>query len=182
MDLRPTAVMLIDLDNFKSINDRFGHAVGDRVLQIFAETREGQCPSDGLVGRWGGDEFVAVLYDTGPRGGASLGERIQAPSRRRRPNIDGQLVNATLSASAWCSARTVRSTCRRCWRRPTRRSIWPRSWGATASRSRRPETCGSRSRERRQRADPASGREQVGRLKSGHATPQSRCGERSFSS
>ena len=59
MDLKPT----IDLDNFKSINDRFGHAIGDRVLQTFAESTAANLPSEGLVGRWGGDEFVAVLYD-----------------------------------------------------------------------------------------------------------------------
>src|SRR6185295_5391782 len=58
----PVTVMIADLDRFKGINDRFGHAIGDRVLQVFAESAAANIPSDGLVGRWGGDEFVAVLY------------------------------------------------------------------------------------------------------------------------
>ena len=63
----PAAVLLIDLDHFKSINDRFGHAVGDRVLQIFATHRaEPMRPLD-LVGRLGGEEFAAVLYNVEPR-------------------------------------------------------------------------------------------------------------------
>src|SRR6185295_1488136 len=58
--LKPTAVLLFDLDHFKSINDRYGHAIGDRALKIFADTAQGQIGGDGIFGRWGGDEFVAV--------------------------------------------------------------------------------------------------------------------------
>jgi diguanylate cyclase (GGDEF)-like protein len=97
MDLKPTAVMLIDLDNFKSINDRFGHAVGDRVLQIFAETAAVSIPSEGLVGRWGGDEFAAVFYDIGRDEAKASAERMQATFQRLAADINGHQVNATLS-------------------------------------------------------------------------------------
>jgi diguanylate cyclase (GGDEF)-like protein len=60
---KPIAILFADLNSFKQINDRFGHAVGDRVLvefsQIFADSAETQA-----VGRWGGDEFVAVFPAT----------------------------------------------------------------------------------------------------------------------
>jgi len=97
MDLKPTAVMLIDLDNFKSINDRFGHAVGDRVLRIFAESARVCIPSSGLIGRWGGDEFAAVLYDTGREEAQIAAERMQATFGRLASDIDGHPVKATLS-------------------------------------------------------------------------------------
>ncbi len=63
-DPRPTAVLVIDLDHFKSINDRFGHALGDRVLEIFTETARQSIRTTDLIGRLGGEEFAAVLYDT----------------------------------------------------------------------------------------------------------------------
>ena len=96
LDRKPTAVMLIDLDNFKSINDRFGHAVGDRVLQIFAETAAASISSGGLIGRWGGDEFVAVLYDTGRDDAKAAAAHMQGTFQQLAADIDGDAVNATL--------------------------------------------------------------------------------------
>jgi diguanylate cyclase (GGDEF)-like protein len=104
MDLKPSAVMLIDLDNFKTINDRFGHAVGDRVLQIFAETAAFNIPSPGLIGRWGGDEFVAVLYDTGREDAKAAAQRMQLAFQRMAADINGRSVGATLSIGMVFSA------------------------------------------------------------------------------
>ena len=75
-------VMLLDLDNFKSINDRFGHAVGDRVLQIFAEAAQPRTAPRRSVGRLGGEEFAAVLVRRRPRSGAGGGRA--GPRRLRR--------------------------------------------------------------------------------------------------
>src|SRR6476646_7570702 len=62
---RPVAVLLADLDHFKSINDRFGHAVGDQVLQIFTAAATAKLGPDDLIGRLGGEEFAMVIYDAG---------------------------------------------------------------------------------------------------------------------
>jgi diguanylate cyclase (GGDEF)-like protein len=60
----PLCIALIDLDRFKTINDRYGHAAGDRVLQEFATlARNSIRPSD-MLGRWGGEEFLLVLPNT----------------------------------------------------------------------------------------------------------------------
>ena len=64
---RPAAVLLIDLDHFKSINDRFGHAVGDRVLEIFADAARKSMRGSDLVGRLGGEEFAAMLWTPAAR-------------------------------------------------------------------------------------------------------------------
>jgi diguanylate cyclase (GGDEF)-like protein len=60
-DREPLAMMLFDLDRFKQINDRFGHGVGDRALQIFAETATATLGGDILFGRIGGEEFASFL-------------------------------------------------------------------------------------------------------------------------
>jgi diguanylate cyclase (GGDEF)-like protein/PAS domain S-box-containing protein len=71
------AVVFIDLDRFKPINDKYGHAVGDRVLQVVAERLRGAAREDDLVGRTGGDEFL-VVCPTMPSLAAArrLGERV----------------------------------------------------------------------------------------------------------
>ena len=73
----PVAIFMCDLDHFKSINDRFGHAIGDRVLQIFAETARRNIPSPDLIGRLGGEEFAAVLYDVSDERAVNQAERIR---------------------------------------------------------------------------------------------------------
>jgi diguanylate cyclase (GGDEF)-like protein len=69
---------MIDIDHFKSINDRFGHAVGDRVLQTLAATAKGALRAGDLIGRLGGEEFVVVLPDTAEDQAVLIGERIRA--------------------------------------------------------------------------------------------------------
>jgi diguanylate cyclase (GGDEF)-like protein len=94
---RPSAVLLIDLDHFKSINDRFGHAVGDRVLQLFADTAKESLRSTDLVGRLGGEEFAAVLCGAGPEKAIALAERIRTSFADAAGEVAGRPVAATVS-------------------------------------------------------------------------------------
>jgi diguanylate cyclase (GGDEF)-like protein len=93
----PTAVLLIDLDHFKSINDRFGHAVGDRVLQIFARTAQENIKSPDLIGRLGGEEFAVVFYDVGQERAVARAELIRTAFAEAADEVDGYPVAATLS-------------------------------------------------------------------------------------
>jgi diguanylate cyclase (GGDEF)-like protein len=71
-------VVLADLDHFKRINDRFGHAVGDEVLRAFADALRQTVRESDVAGRWGGEEFALVLPGTDAVGGARLAERARA--------------------------------------------------------------------------------------------------------
>ena len=96
-DPRPTAVMLLDLDNFKSINDRFGHAFGDRVLEIFADVASSCMRRIDLFGRLGGEEFAALLRDTTRERAIAVAEQIRAGFAEATREVEGQPVVATVS-------------------------------------------------------------------------------------
>ncbi len=71
------AVLLIDVDHFKDVNDRWGHLVGDQVLAEVAQSlRDGVRPGD-LVGRLGGEEFAVLLPDTSSAGAGTIGDRLR---------------------------------------------------------------------------------------------------------
>jgi diguanylate cyclase (GGDEF)-like protein len=103
----PTAVLLIDLDHFKSINDRFGHAVGDRVLQIFARTAQENIKLPDLIGRLGGEEFAVVFHDVGQERAAARAELIRTAFAEAAEEVDGYPVAATLSIGMVFSRSTV---------------------------------------------------------------------------
>ena len=94
---RPTAVLLIDLDHFKSINDRFGHALGDHVLEIFSEAARKSVRSSDLIGRLGGEEFAAVLYDTSREKAVAVAERMRETFAQMAQDVDGRPVCSTAS-------------------------------------------------------------------------------------
>jgi len=94
---RPTAVLVIDLDHFKSINDRFGHAVGDHVLSIFADAARKSMRGTDLIGRLGGEEFAAMLIDTSRDKAVTVAERIRESFAQMAQDVDGRPVCATVS-------------------------------------------------------------------------------------
>jgi diguanylate cyclase (GGDEF)-like protein len=94
---RPTAVLGIDLDHFKSINDRFGHALGDRVLEIFSEIARNSLRTSDLIGRLGGDEFAAVIYDTSRDKAVAIAERIREGFAQTSLEVESRPVCATVS-------------------------------------------------------------------------------------
>jgi len=73
----PLCVAMLDIDHFKNVNDRFGHAVGDTVLQQVAGVIRGQIRAIDLLARYGGEEFALVMPATGPGEAKHLCERIR---------------------------------------------------------------------------------------------------------
>ena len=74
---RPLAVLLIDVDHFKRINDTHGHLSGDLALREIGACLLGRLRGQDLVGRWGGEEFIALLPDTGIGGARKLAEQLR---------------------------------------------------------------------------------------------------------
>jgi diguanylate cyclase (GGDEF)-like protein len=90
-------VLLIDLDHFKSINDRFGHALGDRVLEVFTDAAKHSLHASDLIGRLGGEEFAAIMHDTTYDDALAVAERLRENFAEATQEVDGRQVGATLS-------------------------------------------------------------------------------------
>jgi diguanylate cyclase (GGDEF)-like protein len=93
---------LIDLDHFKSINDRFGHAVGDQLLQRFAAALRTSLHTRELFGRYGGEEFLVLFPDTTLDQARQSSERLRNALRDQRLRIDEEEVVVTLSLGLAC--------------------------------------------------------------------------------
>lgn len=74
---RPMSLLFCDLDHFKEVNDTYGHQVGDTVLRTIASTFQNSLRTVDFVGRYGGEEFVAILEEAGPDGALTLAERVR---------------------------------------------------------------------------------------------------------
>jgi diguanylate cyclase (GGDEF)-like protein len=74
---QPLAVILVDLDGFKQVNDTAGHAAGDQVLREVTSRLSAASGPDGLIGRLGGDEFAVLLHGVDEAGAAAAGERLE---------------------------------------------------------------------------------------------------------
>lgn len=93
----PVALLYLDIDRFKAINDRFGHAAGDRVLQDFATRLRASVRATDTVARFGGDEFVILLEDVKERGHAvRIAEKVVQEARQALM-LEGREVVATAS-------------------------------------------------------------------------------------
>ncbi len=95
---RPLSVIIADVDVFKSINDTYGHLIGDKVLQGIAGRLRSAARCGDVVGRYGGDEFLIVLKNTPARTARGIAERMRARVGDEPLDLDGRAVRVTLSA------------------------------------------------------------------------------------
>ncbi|GIJ69734.1 GGDEF domain-containing protein [Virgisporangium ochraceum] len=93
----PVALLLLDVDHFKRINDGYGHPVGDAVLRAVAARLATLCRSGDIVARYGGEEFAVLLPGVGPDRLAEVAERIRASMTGPIPLADGREVLVTVS-------------------------------------------------------------------------------------
>ena len=93
----PIAVLLADLDRFKAINDVYGHAIGDRVLTVFAASLHRCLGANDLAGRIGGEEFAILLPEKDEAAALALAERIRVVFADAAAEIGGHAVAATVS-------------------------------------------------------------------------------------
>jgi diguanylate cyclase (GGDEF)-like protein len=93
----PVTALLFDLDHFKSVNDRFGHSIGDEVLRIFTAKAAAEFRSTDIMGRLGGEEFGALLFGAGEGTAVGAAERIRRALMVATAEIDGKHVDATVS-------------------------------------------------------------------------------------
>ena len=102
-DGKPLSLVMLDLDHFKSVNDRYGHAAGDTVLRAAVEAWEGQLRGRDPLGRVGGEEFVVVCPDTTEeQAGVVAGRLLEATRGLRFPKIDPELRVSVSIGIAQC--------------------------------------------------------------------------------
>ncbi len=103
----PLSLVMFDIDDFKSINDTYGHIAGDKILQSTAETVKEVLRDSDVAGRFGGDEFIVILTETGINVGMQVAERIRLQiSRQMVPVKKHQTIsyNVSMGIAAYSDA------------------------------------------------------------------------------
>jgi diguanylate cyclase (GGDEF)-like protein len=94
----PLSLVLTDIDDFKRINDRWGHPTGDEVLKVFADVLRASVREIDLAGRWGGEEFALLLPGTDLEGAREVAERVRRKlARTKFLAPDGERIRVTAS-------------------------------------------------------------------------------------
>lgn len=93
----PLCALMLDLDQFKELNDKHGHLAGDEVLRGFANNLQSDLRQADIICRWGGEEFILLLKDTKPEQARELGEKIRQQAELSRFTHNGSNLQITVS-------------------------------------------------------------------------------------
>ncbi len=93
----PLSVLMLDIDHFKQVNDRFGHAAGDAVLRAVAGRCRAMLKASDLLARLGGEEFSVVMADIGRDDAEAAAERLRAAVAASPVQVDGQVIDVRVS-------------------------------------------------------------------------------------
>lgn len=96
----PFGLLMMDLDLFKRINDQFGHSAGDAVLKMVAKTFQSALRKNDLIGRWGGEEFIAILRGVSDTELNAIAEKVRAMTSASALEWEGETLQVTISIGA----------------------------------------------------------------------------------
>lgn len=99
---RPFSAIMLDLDYFKSINDTYGHAVGDLVLREFAKRCKSCIREIDYIGRYGGEEFIILLPDAHMKASMNIAERLRSAITKKPIRIDDKEISISASLGVAC--------------------------------------------------------------------------------
>jgi diguanylate cyclase (GGDEF)-like protein/PAS domain S-box-containing protein len=112
----PFGLSFIDIDDFKRINDTYGHEIGDEILKLLVKTVGSSLRKHDRIGRWGGEEFIILLTDIDQDGLALVSEKIRQLVENSKLRLPDQELSVTISmgSSKVCEDDTVDSLVQRC--------------------------------------------------------------------
>lgn len=91
------AVMMFDIDNFKKLNDTYGHQAGDMFLREFAKLMQSKCRQSDVIARYGGEEFIIMLVGAGKKEAVDISEKIRLEFESRKMRVGSESVGTTVS-------------------------------------------------------------------------------------
>ena len=104
------SVILLDIDHFKNVNDRFGHKFGDVVLRQVAQTLKEDLRNYDRVGRWGGEEFLLILPDTELKDAVTVAERLRSKTAAVQISLEnGETFSIHISLGTACTTEQFQS-------------------------------------------------------------------------
>jgi len=145
----PFSITMIDLDHFKRVNDTHGHATGDEVLRAFAATVNGTMRATDIFGRYGGEEFLMILFDTTPALALKAMERMAPPLPRKTGARSRRTCRSLCRPASPATARA--RTSNSCFTARTRRCTRPKTQAAIPSSRARHEQLRHPQRDKGQR-------------------------------
>ncbi|MCB4790716.1 MAG: sensor domain-containing diguanylate cyclase [Elusimicrobia bacterium] len=96
----PFGVLFVDIDDFKVINDKYGHDIGDKVLAMVSQTLSKNLRTFDILGRWGGDEFVAVIINVNEGQLSAIANKLRLLIEKSLLVISSEIITVTISAGA----------------------------------------------------------------------------------
>ena len=100
-------IIMLDIDFFKKVNDNYGHPMGDEVIKKVSNHMQDKVGSDGVVGRFGGEEFLTILYNNNIQEAALLANQIRSDIESKKIEFEGKQISVTVSMGIACSSETV---------------------------------------------------------------------------
>ena len=91
------AVLMLDIDYFKQVNDQYGHDIGDKFIKLLTQTIEKNIRKADIVARYGGEEFVLLLHESSFKGAEAVAEKIRDSFSKKAILVNGKHINKTVS-------------------------------------------------------------------------------------